>query len=232
MVVKNIFSWSLFVLLILFNVDLSFGQNNPNLAQNKDNKTELTSQHKKYSLMEDKNDLWLLFGINGVGETEYKLNGDAKGSSVNYTGIFGGDIWKFLGVELTLAGTVGNIDNTNKSINMNMEYTSFDVLVHLLFIPKININNIFSIRPYVGMGPSFHYMTMDEKVGEVTSKSYTSSLDIGGSFKAGVRFQVLKYLMVGINLEYIIHETTFNDAFSEKMDFSNLKGGLEIGVSF
>ena len=226
--------------------DVVVDENNTNT--NKKNNKEADSKksvekepisNKSYSLMEDKNDVWILAGVNATGETEYFLDPKAKdrykniyGYGLNYSGTFGGDIWKFMGLELTLAGRESNTEYSINGIKNKKDYVSFDLKAHFLFIPKVNINSIFAIRPYVGVGPTFHYVTMNHKVGEQPKKDYTSSLDVGGSFKFGVRFQVAKYFMAGVGLEYIIHHSSISDANGKKQDLSNLQGGIELGVAF
>lgn len=145
----------------------------------------------------------------------------------------GGDLWRFIGLELTLGGRWAT-DNEDYYNDKNEVVASdkqlqwaFDMKPYLLLQPKLGIDMI-SLRPYIGIGPSFHFTGINSTLDLVGQSSKSaSSFDVGFSAKAGLRIQALKFLFAGIGAEYLYHKAKLNDI---NYDFSGWTVGAEIGV--
>lgn len=172
------------------------------------------------------NDGWFLVGYS------YTIPDTQKNGSIGgpVTLTAGGDIWRFIGLEVTLGGRWET--NTLYANNMQIaNYTdllwSFDIKPYLMLQPKIGID-LISLRPYFGIGPSFHFTGLnstEELIGN-SNKNSTSSFDVGFSAKAGLRLQALKLLFVGVGTEYLYHKAKLNNI---NYDLSGWTVGAEIG---
>lgn len=147
----------------------------------------------------------------------------------------GGDIWRFIGLEVSL-GTRWDFfqiplhmgDQTLTGVEAVL--WSFDIKPYLMLQPKLGVDMI-SVRPYFGIGPTFSFSgnnTTMEILG-ATSSTKNTSFDVGFSTKLGVRLQALKFLFVGIGAEYIYNKPTINNTTYDLSGF-NVNG--EIGVIF
>lgn len=174
------------------------------------------------------NDGWLLFGY-GYSFPDSKSMEGLLGPA---TLTIGGDLWRFIGLEVTLGGR-WNTKNYNAYLNGQrvISYTdllwSFDIKPYLMLQPKIGVD-MLSLRPYIGVGPSFHFTGVNstsEILGD-SSKTGQSSFDVGVSAKAGLRLQALKFLFVGVGAEYLYHETKISH---KNYDFSGFTVGAEVG---
>ena len=147
----------------------------------------------------------------------------------------GGDLWRFIGLEVTLGGR-WDTQNYVRSASIGGAYVpyeatsllwSFDMKPYLMLQPKIGVDMI-SLRPYFGIGPSFHFTGINSTE-ELLGSSYkdsASSFDVGFSAKAGLRLQALKFLFVGVGTEYLYHKAKLNN---RTYDFSGWTVGAEVG---
>lgn len=134
------------------------------------------------------NDGWFLVGYSYTIPDSKSMNGLQGPATLT----IGGDIWRFIGLEVTLGGRWET--NTYSSYANNMQianYTdllwSFDMKPYLMLQPKIGVDMI-SLRPYFGIGPSFHFTGLNSTLDLIgQSKTSTSSFDVGFSAKAGLR---------------------------------------------
>lgn len=173
------------------------------------------------------NDGWFLVGYSYTFP-DTQQNGSI-GGPVTLTA--GGDIWRFIGLEVTLGG---RWSINESSIYANNQYLasykealwSFDIKPYLMLQPKIGVD-LISLRPYFGIGPSFHFTGLNstlDLIGQSTTS--TSSFDVGFSAKAGLRLQALKLLFVGVGTEYLYHKAKLNNI---NYDLSGWTVGAEIG---
>ncbi len=178
---------------------------------------------------EKKNNVWMLFGY---GYSIPSKNDD-KGLYGPVSLTIGGDIWRFIGLEVAL-GTRWNWDEkqvnieNSQIVTYNTALWSFDIKPYLMLQPKFGID-LISIRPYVGIGPTFSftgYNTTFDVLGKSSSKN-NNTFNVGFSTKAGVRLQALKFLFIGVGAEYIYNEPTVNDS---KYDLSGFNVNGEIGI--
>ena len=129
----------------------------------------------------------------------------------------GGDIWRFIGLEVSL-GTrwdfySDTVTGDQTLTGVEAVLWSFDIKPYLMLQPKLGVDMI-SVRPYFGIA---------------TSSTKNTSFDVGFSTKLGVRLQALKFLFVGIGAEYIYNKPTINNTTYDLSGF-NVNG--EIGVIF
>lgn len=174
------------------------------------------------------NDGWLLFGYSYTFPDSKSMEGLQGPATVT----IGGDLWRFIGLEVTLGGRWSINESSIYANNQYLaSYTealwSFDIKPYLMLQPKIGID-LISLRPYFGIGPSFHFSGLNSTLDLIgKSSTSTSSFDVGFSAKAGVRLQALKFLFVGVGTEYLYHKTKLNN---KNYDFSGWTVGAEVGL--
>lgn len=177
------------------------------------------------------NDSWFLAGYSYT----FPDSGAMEGLQGPATITIGGDLWRFIGLEITLGGRWDTQNYTSSSnmggINIPYEATnilwSFDMKPYLILQPKLGVDMI-SLRPYFGIGPSFHFTginSTEEFLGK-SSKDSASSFDVGVSVKAGLRLQAIKFLFVGVGTEYLYHQAKLNN---KTYNFSGWTVGAEVG---
>lgn len=167
-------------------------------------------------------DAWILLGYSYTEASKSSTKGIYGPLSLT----FGGDIWRFIGVEVSLGtrwkpGYVPNYSLISDTL------WSFDIKPYLMLQPKFGVD-LVSIRPYFGIGPTF----------SISGIAYTSDLtgatdnsdttfDVGFSTKLGVRLQALKFLFVGVGAEYMYLNPKINGV---NRDLSGFSFGGEIGL--
>lgn len=182
-----------------------------------------------------KDDVWFLAGYN------QNVAGE-KGVTQSYgpiQGTVGGDIGRFFAMELQLGGRIGN-DNLHKTsvYRVDNKLSIFDAKLYVMFQPKFAVPGI-ALRPYIGIAPTFHFSKTEidtespyEDFDKETYEDKQKSFDFGFAAKAGLRMQLVKFLMIGVNVEYQFHKT--NLTYKDKVDYdmSGFSVGAEVGVSF
>lgn len=177
------------------------------------------------------NDGWFLVGY-GYSFPDSKSMEGLQGPA---TITIGGDLWRFIGLEVTLGGrwdtqnyiATSNILGGYIPYNATSILWSFDIKPYLMLQPKIGVD-MLSLRPYLGIGPSFHFTGINstaEFLGN-SSNSSSTNFDVGFSAKAGLRLQALKFLFVGVGAEYLYHEAKIQN---RNYDFSGFTVGAEVG---
>lgn len=168
------------------------------------------------------NDAWLLAGYSYTFPDSKSMEGLNGPASLT----IGGDIFWFIGLEASFGGrweTQYSYNNRNVG-----HYTtwSFDIKPYLILQPKLGID-LISLRPYIGIGPSFH-ITGVNFTSDIIDNSIgsDSTFDVGFSAKAGLRLQALKFLFVGVGTEYLYHQAKLNN---RTYDFSGWTVGAEVG---
>lgn len=179
------------------------------------------------------NDGWLLFGY-GYSFPESK-DKEIDGLQGPATLTIGGDLWRFIGLEVTLGGrwNTRNYIANSYILDSYVPYKatnilwSFDIKPYLLLQPKIGVD-MLSLRPYIGVGPSFHFTGLNstEELLGTSLKNSGTSFDVGFSAKAGLRLQALKFLFVGVGAEYLYHKAKIS---SKNIDLSGWTVGAEVG---
>lgn len=189
----------------------------------------VTSTSYAQESKERSRDAWFLLGYGYTVPSDNKVDGLMGPATLT----FGGDIWRFIGLEVTLGSRWRFGEDTyvepisNSTISMANALWSFDIKPYLLLQPKFGID-LISIRPYFGIGPTFSvsgYTATSDIVG-VSNKSDTS-FDVGFSTKLGVRLQALKFLFVGVGAEYMYHNPKLNGV---NQNLSGFSFGGEIGL--
>ena len=177
------------------------------------------------------NDGWFLVGYSYTFPNSKSMDGLQGPATIT----IGGDLWRFIGLEVTLGGR-WDTQNYVRSASIGGAYIpyeatsllwSFDMKPYLMLQPKIGVDMI-SLRPYFGIGPSFHFTGINSTE-ELLGSSYkdsASSFDVGFSAKAGLRLQALKFLFVGVGTEYLYHKAKLNN---RTYDFSGWTVGAEVG---
>lgn len=174
------------------------------------------------------NDGWFLVGYAYTFPDSSSMDGLQGPATITV----GGDLWKFIGLEVTLGGRWATQDVNYYDYRGSLVATderllwSFDIKPYLMLQPKIGVDMI-SLRPYVGIGPSFHFTGINSAL-DLVGQSYDSdtSFDVGFSAKAGLRLQAVKFLFVGVGAEYLYHKAKLDDI---NYDFSGWTVGAEIG---
>lgn len=174
-------------------------------------------------------DAWFLLGYGYTVPSDSAVDGLMGPATLT----FGGDIWRFIGIELTLGSRWRLGDEqyiepvSNSTITMKNALWSFDIKPYLLLQPKFGID-LISIRPYFGIGPTFSVsgFTSTADIVGVSNKSDTS-FDVGFSTKLGVRLQALKFLFVGVGAEYMYHNPKLSGV---NKNLSGFSFGGEIGL--
>ena len=173
-------------------------------------------------------DAWFLLGYGYTVPSDSKVDG-LMGSA---TLTIGGDLWRFIGLEVTLGSRWRLGDDIysapdGSDINMKNALWSFDIKPYLMLQPKLGID-LISIRPYFGIGPTFSVsgFTSTADIVGVSNKSDTS-FDVGFSTKLGVRLQALKFLFVGVGAEYMYHNPKLSGV---NQNLSGFSFGGEVGL--
>ena len=203
-------------------------------------KKESTKKTSVNPLSSDfKRNYWVLFGYNYNFTPSDKM----KNHYGPIYGTFGLDILKYLSFDLSIGGIFGESETKNRKTFIaqgdfytHSGYENYESsLTSIDFKPYIVGQYIFDfgvakLRPFVGVGPSYHLVYTENKYSNGTETLYTH--DIGVAAKAGLRVQLVEYLMIGVTFEYLWHESgiLYND--KEKIDMSGIYLGAEIGVSF
>lgn len=175
-------------------------------------------------------DAWFLLGYGYTVPSDSAVDGLMGPATLT----FGGDIWRFIGIELTLGSrwrlgedTYRTLDGSS-IVSAKNALWSFDIKPYLLLQPKFGID-LISIRPYFGIGPTFSisgFNSTAELIGASNSSSDTS-FDVGFSTKLGVRLQALKFLFVGVGAEYMYHNPKLSGV---NKNLSGFSFGGEIGI--
>lgn len=167
-------------------------------------------------------DAWILLGYSYTEAS----NSSTKGIYGPLSLTFGGDIWRFIGVEVSLGtrwkpGYVPNYSLISDTL------WSFDIKPYLMLQPKFGVD-LVSIRPYFGIGPTFSISGIAYTSDIVdTSKRTDTTFDVGFSTKLGVRLQALKFLFVGVGAEYMYLNPKINGV---NRDLSGFSFGGEVGL--
>lgn len=167
------------------------------------------------------NDAWLLAGYSYTFPDSKSMEGLNGPASLT----IGGDIFWFIGLEASFGG---RWETQGYSNNRNEGHTtwSFDIKPYLILQPKLGID-VISLRPYIGIGPSFHVSGINSTLDLIGQSSTSdSTFDVGFSAKAGLRLQALKFLFVGVGTEYLYHQAKLNN---RTYDFSGWTVGAEVG---
>ena len=198
--------------------------------------TNSYAESKDNKFMKYDRNYWFLLGYN---QNLIEERSDDMGPLY---GTFGLDILDFLSFDLTLAGVMANkVEYVQRLItesgvlkgsnSSNQNLMSFDIKPYLVFQYKFPLG-IAVLRPYVGLGPTFHYVVVSS-TGNVQDLNLDSnSFDFGVSTKFGLRFQFVKYFMLGVNMEYLYHKSDAHFANNNSTDLSGFMFGLELGGSF
>lgn len=169
-------------------------------------------------------DAWFLLGYGYTVPSDSKVD-ELMGPA---TLTFGGDIWRFIGLEVTLGtkwkvgGKVTRTHNVDLYTSIDSLW-SFDIKPYLLLQPKFGID-LISIRPYFGIGPTFSFSSMSSIDNSI---KVDTSFDVGFSTKLGVRLQALKFLFVGVGAEYMYHNPKLSGV---NQNLSGFSFGGEVGL--
>lgn len=176
------------------------------------------------------NDGWFLVGYSYTFPNSKSMDGLQGPATIT----IGGDLWRFIGLEVTLGGR-WDTQNYVRSASIGGAYVpyeatsllwSFDMKPYLMIQPKLGVDMI-SLRPYIGIGPSFHFTGVNSTLDLIGQSSTSdSTFDVGFSAKAGLRLQALKFLFVGVGTEYLYHKAKLNN---RTYDFSGWTVGAEVG---
>lgn len=176
------------------------------------------------------NDGWFLVGYSYTFPDSKSMEGLQGPATIT----IGGDLWRFIGLEVTLGGR-WDTQNYVRSASIGGAYVpyeatsllwSFDMKPYLMLQPKLGVDMI-SLRPYFGIGPSFHFTGVNSTLDLIGQSSTSdSTFDVGFSAKAGLRLQALKFLFVGVGTEYLYHKAKLNN---RTYDFSGWTVGAEVG---
>ena len=173
-------------------------------------------------------DAWFLLGYGYTVPSDSKVDGLMGPATLT----IGGDLWRFIGLEVTLSSRWKLGDDIysapdGSDINMKNALWSFDIKPYLMLQPKFGID-LISIRPYFGIGPTFSVsgFTSTADIVGVSNKSDTS-FDVGFSTKLGVRLQALKFLFVGVGAEYMYHNPKLSGV---NQNLSGFSFGGEVGL--
>ncbi len=173
------------------------------------------------------NDGWFLVGYSYTFPDSKSMEGLQGPATIT----IGGDLWRFIGLEVTLGGRWATNEYSLYANNQHIvSYTealwSFDMKPYLMLQPKLGID-VISLRPYIGIGPSFHVSGINSTLDLIGQSSTSdSTFDVGFSAKAGLRLQALKFLFVGVGTEYLYHQAKLNN---RTYDFSGWTVGAEVG---
>lgn len=173
------------------------------------------------------NDGWFLVGYSYTFPDSKSMEGLQGPATIT----IGGDLWRFIGLEFTLGGRWATNEYSLYANNQHIvSYTealwSFDMKPYLMIQPKLGID-VISLRPYIGIGPSFHVSGINSTLDLIGQSSTSdSTFDVGFSAKAGLRLQALKFLFVGVGTEYLYHQAKLNN---RTYDFSGWTVGAEVG---
>lgn len=172
-------------------------------------------------------DAWILLGYSYTEATSSKSKGIYGPLSLT----FGGDIWRFIGLEVSLSsrwklGSERVEPIAGTSVNVSSALWSFDIKPYLMLQPKFGFD-LVSIRPYFGIGPTFSISGSFSVADIAGSNSVDTSFDVGLSTKLGVRLQVVKFLFLGVGAEYMYHNPKLNGQYQ---DLSGFSFGGEIGL--
>lgn len=173
------------------------------------------------------NDGWFLVGYSYTFTDSKSMEGLQGPATIT----IGGDLWRFIGLEVTLGGRWSTSEYSLYANNYQVaSYTealwSFDMKPYLMLQPKLGID-VISLRPYIGIGPSFHVSGINSTLDLIGQSSTSdSTFDVGFSAKAGLRLQALKFLFVGVGTEYLYHQAKLNN---RTYDFSGWTVGAEVG---
>ena len=169
-------------------------------------------------------DAWILLGYSYTVPSDSKVDGLMGPATLT----FGGDIWRFIGLEVTLGtkwkvgGKVTRTHNVDLYTSIDSLW-SFDIKPYLLLQPKFGID-LISIRPYFGIGPTFSFSSMSSIDNSI---KVDTSFDVGFSTKLGVRLQALKFLFVGVGAEYMYHNPKLSGV---NQNLSGFSFGGEVGI--
>ena len=169
-------------------------------------------------------DAWFLLGYGYTVPSDSKVDGLMGPATLT----FGGDIWRFIGLEVTLGtkwkvgGKVTRTHNVDLYTSIDSLW-SFDIKPYLMLQPKFGID-LISIRPYFGIVPTFSFSSMSLIDNSI---KVDTSFDVGFSTKLGVRLQALKFLFVGVGAEYMYHNPKLSGV---NQNLSGFSFGGEVGL--
>ena len=156
--------------------------------------------------------------------------------------IFGLDITKYFAFDLAIGGRFGPTLNILDQLyyrdpeefisETSSKYFLYTIDLKPSFILqyKINVFDNLIVRPYVWVGPTFHYVSL---ISFDKNKNHEDdSFEFGVTAKAGLRLQIVKYLMLGVNVEYLYQTSNIKIPSISNPDLSGLYLGFELGVSF
>ena len=137
----------------------------------------------------------------------------------------GGDFLKILAFEVAFAGRWNYNWFNPAKLRFKENLMSFDITPYLLVQPSFG-PNLAKFKPYIGIGVPFSF------AGDKNSKEFFSNLDefgVGFAAKAGLRVQLVKFLLIGVGFEYIYQKMDINKI---NEDFSGWRIGAEAGIIF
>ncbi len=140
----------------------------------------------------------------------------------------GGDLWKFIGLEVALSSRWSSIGTYYYNVwdyrfKSNITLWSFDIKPYIMLQPKIGVDAV-ALRPYFGIGPSFHLSGI-----QASNIIDDYSFDVGFSAKAGLRLQLVKFLFIGAGAEYLYHKSKLGYI---NYNFSGFTVGAEVGFTW
>ncbi|MDE7169763.1 MAG: hypothetical protein K2N67_06160 [Mucispirillum sp.] len=143
------------------------------------------------------NDAWFMagYGWSFHSDNPRSVNGPVKVSA-------GGNVWKFLAIEASFDTSwsyYGRYYPTwyGRWVSVDDNLWTFDLKPFLLVQPSFG-NNVFALKPYVGIAPLFGISS--------TTSSFARdrySFDLGVAIKGGLRIKFLKSMMLGVGVEYV-----------------------------
>ena len=143
--------------------------------------------------------IWALVGY-GISK-----NVDGSWGGVEIGGPFkvtvGGAIWKYIAMELAIDTSWGYYDGSvNNYSGKNSTLWSLDLKPYFLVHQPIGTTD-FAVIPYVGVAPLFGVSGFVNDQAGVNEAEF----QVGVAAKGGLRFQIFRFLNVGMAIEYTYH---------------------------
>lgn len=158
----------------------------------------------------------------GYGYSQSVGNSWSPQGPIKFT--VGGNIWKFIGIELTADINWQNWNGwANNRTYKNLAW-SLDLKPYVLISQSIG-NQANAIMPYVGIAPVISLSGLDYRDNYLSDKA---SFDIGVAAKGGLRFKFFKLFMAGAGIEYVYH---FN-GLPAMRNMSHFNAIFEAGITW